>query len=60
MRSRSGSPNSVDRSLLAVVQVGGYLCSLARTPDDVLRLDPAVFGTPEGLRDVLHQVFSTS
>jgi hypothetical protein len=45
-RARSSAP-------LEVVQVGGYKCSLARTPDDVLNADPSVFGKPTGLNDVL-------
>lgn len=38
---------------LEVMQVGGYKCSFARVPKDVLNLDPDVFGRPVGLYDVV-------
>jgi len=52
LNSKSESSRSAP-GYLEVVQVGGYKCSLARTPDDVLNLDPAVFGKPVGLNAVL-------
>jgi hypothetical protein len=45
---------------LEVFDVGGYQCSLASSPADVLNLDKKVFGDPVGMRSVLEKVNYTS
>jgi len=49
------SSSSSSRGVLEVITVGGYQCSLARTHDDVMRLDPKVFGEPVGMKEVLER-----